>query len=42
MSAYEHGAHCAKLGYSIHYNQYRHSGTPEQYVEWDNGWKSVK
>ena len=41
MKEYNHGAHCAKLGYSIHYNPYRHKGTPEQYTEWQQGWLSV-
>lgn len=41
MTPFEHGIKCAQSGYSIYYNPYRHKGTAEQYLDWEDGWISV-
>jgi hypothetical protein len=41
MNEYQQGAQASKDGHSIHYNPYRHRGTPEQFIDWQNGWLSV-
>lgn len=27
-----------QMGYSIHWNPYRHNGTSKQFTEWEAGW----
>jgi len=36
------GAEHRRLGKSIHYNPYRHKGTPKQYTDWRQGYERAK
>ena len=35
---YQQGIDAYKAGKSIHYNPYRHKGTPTQHSDWIAGW----
>jgi len=37
-NAYDLGIQCRKMGYSIHYNPFRHKGSNEQYEQWVLGY----
>ncbi len=42
MNAYELGIKCKNMGYSIHYNPFRHKGSAEQYKQWILGYNHEK
>jgi len=41
MTAFNKGVQIKKLGYSIHYNPYRHKGSAEDYEQFILGYKSA-
>lgn len=40
--AYKQGVEHRQAGKSIWYNPYRHKGKGQQFVDWENGWRSVQ
>ena len=38
-SAYLLGMLHCKMNYSIFYNPFRHSGSAQEYIDWEDGWK---
>jgi hypothetical protein len=40
--AYKLGQAHKSMGYSVHYNPYRHKGTASQFVGWKKGFLSLK
>jgi hypothetical protein len=39
--AYILGTKHRSLGFSIHYNPFRHKGDGQQYLDWIAGWKGL-
>ncbi len=38
-AAYLLGLSHFKMNYSIFYNPFKHSGSSQEYIDWQNGWK---
>lgn len=42
LSAKLIGAQHRAMGYSIHYNPFRHKGEPQDYLDWILGWEQCE